>query len=197
MKSIKLLAVLAVLSLLVAPALSLRGTGCAGASDGMSESCNDPHTVDCCGHCSDKSCACVSQNYPSSGIEGYDPGYSYLSKGSSRSFSRGYSSASSSWLDESGSCGDPSTGSANIGPPYTKEIEHLPPSAKLVFKVLESDGLLTQKDIISKTSLPGRTVRYALSRLKGENMIQERFCFQDARQTLYGLNISTFEAMRI
>jgi hypothetical protein len=64
----------------------------------------------------------------------------------------------------------------------------LPASAKLVFKVLESGSLLTQKDIIAKTFLPARTVRYALTRLKKENLLLERFYFQDARQSLYGLN---------
>jgi hypothetical protein len=54
--------------------------------------------------------------------------------------------------------------------------------------VLESSGLLTQKDIVRKTYPPARTVRYALNRLREENVIQERFYFQDARQSLYGLN---------
>ncbi|MGD0951149.1 MAG: helix-turn-helix domain-containing protein [Methanotrichaceae archaeon] len=69
----------------------------------------------------------------------------------------------------------------------------MPPSAKLVLKVLESGSLLTQKDIISKTYLPARTVRYALSRLKDEDLLQERFYFQDARQSLYGLNAQALE----
>ncbi|VVB68912.1 Uncharacterised protein [uncultured archaeon] len=74
-------------------------------------------------------------------------------------------------------------------------IDHLPPSAKLVIKVLESGDLLTQKDIINMTYLPARTVRYALSRLREENLIQERFYFQDARQSLYGLNPETVGVM--
>jgi len=57
-----------------------------------------------------------------------------------------------------------------------------------VYKVLESSGLLTQKDIIQKTYLPPRTVRYALGRLRDEKILQERFYFKDARQSLYGLN---------
>jgi len=65
----------------------------------------------------------------------------------------------------------------------------LPPSAKLVFKVLESGSLLTQKDIVAKTYLPPRTVRYALNRLKEQHVLQERFYFQDARQSLYGLKL--------
>jgi len=63
----------------------------------------------------------------------------------------------------------------------------------LFLKVLESGTLLTQKDIISKTYLPARTVRYALNRLKGEDLLQERFYFQDARQSLYGLNAQALE----
>jgi DNA-binding MarR family transcriptional regulator len=67
-------------------------------------------------------------------------------------------------------------------------MELLPPSARLVYKTLESGGPLTQKDIIEKTYLPPRTVRYALARLRDMNVLVERFCFRDARQSLYGLN---------
>jgi hypothetical protein len=56
--------------------------------------------------------------------------------------------------------------------------------------VLESSGFLTQKDIVRQSYLPARTVRYALNRLKEKNVLQERFYFQDARQSLYGLNSS-------
>jgi transcription initiation factor IIE alpha subunit len=71
-----------------------------------------------------------------------------------------------------------------------KNIGHLPPSAKLVYRVLETDGQLTQKDLIEKTLLPSRTVRYALNRLKNENCLIERHYFIDARQSLYGLKIA-------
>ena len=76
----------------------------------------------------------------------------------------------------------------NVGPPDLDVVEYLPPSAKQVFLALASEGPLTQKDLISKTDLPQRTVRYALDRLKGEDMLEERFCFRDARQILYSLN---------
>lgn len=69
----------------------------------------------------------------------------------------------------------------------SKQIEELPPSAKLVFKVLEYSGLLTQKEIVRESYLPPRTVRYALSRLKDEGFLEERFYFKDARQSLYGI----------
>ncbi|RQW80239.1 MAG: MarR family transcriptional regulator [Methanothrix sp.] len=71
----------------------------------------------------------------------------------------------------------------------------MPPSAKLVIKVLESGSLMTQKEIINKTYLPARTVRYALNRLKEENLLQQRFYFQDARQSLYGLKTLAPEVM--
>ena len=67
-------------------------------------------------------------------------------------------------------------------------IGHLPPSARLVYKVLETGALLTQKDLIRETSLPSRTVRYAITRLKDEQVLIERHYFTDARQSLYELN---------
>ena len=74
-----------------------------------------------------------------------------------------------------------------------RNIGHLPPSAKLVYRVLETDGQLTQKDLIEKTLLPSRTVRYALNRLKKENCLVERYYFIDARQSLYGLKTPEFK----
>jgi len=76
----------------------------------------------------------------------------------------------------------------NINEISTVQIRHLPPSVKLVYKVLETSGQLTQKDIIRETLLPSRTVRYALNRLKDEKVLVERHYFIDARQSLYGLN---------
>jgi hypothetical protein len=58
-----------------------------------------------------------------------------------------------------------------------------------------SGSLLTQKEIINKTYLPARTVRFALTRLKEENLLLRRFSFRDARQNLYGLNAPSLEVM--
>jgi DNA-binding MarR family transcriptional regulator len=117
----------------------------------------------------------------------YDPGYSYSGKSSSRSpFRPGSSGLTGS--NNAGAFFQASLLAAdNTGPPDPDVVEYLPPSAKQVLLVLASDGPLTQKEIISKTDLPPRTVRYALSRLKGEEMLEERFCFSDARQSLYSL----------
>lgn len=69
----------------------------------------------------------------------------------------------------------------------TDRIINLPPSAKLVYRVLESDGALTQKDLIERTTLPSRTVRYAIGRLRDVGILSVRFYIPDARQSLYGL----------
>ncbi|SNZ12211.1 Winged helix-turn-helix DNA-binding [Natronoarchaeum philippinense] len=69
-----------------------------------------------------------------------------------------------------------------------EEIEDLPPSAKLVFKVLEYDGPLTQKQIVEESMLSARTVRYALERLEDIGIVDEDVYFADARQSLYELD---------
>ncbi|HJK96338.1 MAG TPA: winged helix-turn-helix domain-containing protein [Polyangiaceae bacterium LLY-WYZ-14_1] len=66
-------------------------------------------------------------------------------------------------------------------------LEDLPPSAKLVFKVLEYNGSLTQKGIVEESMLSARTVRYALERLENIGIVDEDVYFADARQNLYQL----------
>ncbi len=65
------------------------------------------------------------------------------------------------------------------------KIEGFSPSMKLILNILENRGALTQKEIAKVTRLPTRTVRYALSRLKDEDVLEECEYFQDARQCLY------------
>lgn len=69
----------------------------------------------------------------------------------------------------------------------TDELGDLPPSAKLVYKVLEYNGPLTQKKIVEESMLSARTVRYALERLDEVGVITEDVYFADARQNLYEL----------
>lgn len=66
-------------------------------------------------------------------------------------------------------------------------LDDLPPSAKLVYKVLEYDGPKTQKGIVEESMLSARTVRYALDRLKDRSAVREDIYFADARQSLYKL----------
>jgi predicted transcriptional regulator len=73
-------------------------------------------------------------------------------------------------------------------------IADLPPSAKLVYKVLEYDGPLTQKGIVEESMLSARTVRYALERLDDIGVVEEDVYFADARQNLYEIDDSDPEA---
>ncbi|MCU4718257.1 helix-turn-helix domain-containing protein [Halapricum hydrolyticum] len=68
-------------------------------------------------------------------------------------------------------------------------VRELPPSAKLVAKVLEYNGQLTQSQLAEETLLPGRTVRYALNRLEDIGVVDARFSFTDARKRVYSLQI--------
>jgi predicted transcriptional regulator len=61
----------------------------------------------------------------------------------------------------------------------------LPPSSKTVLEILNSNGAMTHKDLVQKTSLAPRTVRYALKKLKEKQLIIEKFNFRDARQIIY------------
>jgi len=70
---------------------------------------------------------------------------------------------------------------------HPSELAELPPSAKLVYKVLEYNGKLTQKAIAEKSMLSTRTVRYAISELEDIDAISEELYFPDARQRLYSL----------
>ncbi|WP_435178972.1 MarR family transcriptional regulator [Halorussus sp. AFM4] len=71
----------------------------------------------------------------------------------------------------------------------TEEIRDLPPSAKLVAKVLEYNDTMTQSQIAEESLLPDRTVRYALNRLDDEGIVSSRFSFSDARKRLYTLDL--------
>ncbi len=68
-------------------------------------------------------------------------------------------------------------------------VADLPPSAKLVAKVLEYNDRLTQSQLAEETMLPPRTVRYALTRLEEVGAVDSRFSFTDARKRVYTLGI--------
>lgn len=61
----------------------------------------------------------------------------------------------------------------------------LPPSSRTVMEILDQGGAMTHKDLVQKTRLAPRTVRYALKKLKERQLIIEKFNFRDARQIIY------------
>ncbi|WP_224447422.1 MarR family transcriptional regulator [Haloprofundus salilacus] len=70
-----------------------------------------------------------------------------------------------------------------------ESVRDLPPSAKLVAKVLDYNETMTQSQLAEETLLPPRTVRYALTRLEEQNVVDSRFSFSDARKRLYTLTV--------
>ncbi|GGL60646.1 MarR family transcriptional regulator [Halocalculus aciditolerans] len=73
-------------------------------------------------------------------------------------------------------------------------VRDLPPSAKLVLKVLEYNGGLTQKEIVEKSRLSQRTVRDALDRLQEADVVEKDIYIPDARQNLYRLTVEDAKA---
>jgi len=71
---------------------------------------------------------------------------------------------------------------------FRDRLRELPPSAKLVAKVLKTDAPLSQGQLAEESLLPDRTVRYALNRLEDEDLVDSRYSFQDARKQVYFLD---------
>lgn len=66
-----------------------------------------------------------------------------------------------------------------------EELLDLPPSAKLVYKVLEYDSPLTQSELRARTRLSKRTTRHGVSLLKEAGLLDERVYVPDARKRIY------------
>jgi len=66
-------------------------------------------------------------------------------------------------------------------------LADLPPSANLVYKVLEYNGHLSQKHLIEETRLSSRTLHYAISQLEDAGLVTSQPARYDARQTCYTL----------
>ena len=82
-----------------------------------------------------------------------------------------------------------STTEKTTSEPSWDAVADLPPSAKLVAKVLEYEDTLSQTELADETLLPPRTVRYAVSELEEAGVVESRFSFTDARKRLYTLTI--------
>jgi DNA-binding GntR family transcriptional regulator len=70
---------------------------------------------------------------------------------------------------------------------FRERLRELPPSAKLVAKVLEADEPLSQGQLAEASLLPDRTVRYALNRLEESDLVGSRYSYRDARKQVYFL----------
>jgi DNA-binding transcriptional ArsR family regulator len=83
--------------------------------------------------------------------------------------------------------GSPQAESPLADPEFRERLRELPPSAKLVAKVLEDGPPLPQGQLAEKSLLPDRTVRYALNRLEDAGLVESRYSFRDARKQVYFL----------
>jgi DNA-binding transcriptional regulator GbsR (MarR family) len=73
-------------------------------------------------------------------------------------------------------------------PDPSAALADLPPSAKLVHLVLERESPLTQGELVEQTQLSARTVRSALRKLEGRDLVDEGVCLKDARKRLYSVD---------
>lgn len=68
-------------------------------------------------------------------------------------------------------------------------LDGLPPSARRVFEVLREHGPLTHKDLVRVALMPGRTVRYAVHRLREAGIIGEKCNLMDCRQCFFFIHL--------
>jgi len=61
----------------------------------------------------------------------------------------------------------------------------LPPSSKRVLTLLEDGKQRTFKQVTEEIDISPRTIRYAIKKLKENELLIEKFNFRDARQVLY------------
>jgi DNA-binding Lrp family transcriptional regulator len=61
----------------------------------------------------------------------------------------------------------------------------LPKSSKKVLDILCSGCEMTQKDLVIRTNLNPRTVRYAVKKLKERDVLIEKLKMNDLRQIIY------------
>lgn len=68
------------------------------------------------------------------------------------------------------------------------DLLSMPPSSKLLLKILEYKGALTQRELAAETMLPDRTVRQALANLLNSGHVTRRVSLRDARQRIYEIH---------
>jgi predicted transcriptional regulator len=61
----------------------------------------------------------------------------------------------------------------------------LPKSSKKVLEILDSGCEMTQKDLVMRTNMNPRTVRYAVKKLKERDVLIEKLKMNDLRQIIY------------
>lgn len=66
-------------------------------------------------------------------------------------------------------------------------VADLPPSAKLVYFVLDREGPLTRGELVEESLLPSRTARSAMDELEEVGVLKRKYYFEDGVERLYEL----------
>ena len=69
-----------------------------------------------------------------------------------------------------------------------EELFSMPPSSKLLLKILEYEGAMSQKELVKKTLLPDRTVRLAMTHLLEKGIVKKKISIRDSRQKIYEIS---------
>jgi len=72
-------------------------------------------------------------------------------------------------------------------------VRELPPSAKFVATTLAREGPMSRGALVEATTLPERTVRHAIDRLEGVDVVASRPSYTDARKRVYRLTVDGTE----
>lgn len=80
----------------------------------------------------------------------------------------------------------------SIEPPFDSDyirnrLRDLPPSAKLIAKVLAGNSWLSHQQIAEQSLLPEQTVRYGLKQLESAGILETSHCLRDPGKQLYAL----------
>ena len=67
------------------------------------------------------------------------------------------------------------------------QVADLPPSAKLVYFVLDAEGPLTRDELLEESLLPSRTARSAMDQLQEIGVLERKYYFEDGVERLYEL----------
>lgn len=69
-----------------------------------------------------------------------------------------------------------------------EDLLSMAPSSKLILKMLEYEGAMSQKELVGKTLLPVRTVRTALANLLNKGYVRRKVSIRDSRQKIYEIH---------
>ena len=64
-------------------------------------------------------------------------------------------------------------------------VKSIPPSAKLLLRVLREKKILRFEELMEETMLSKRTLLYAIKALRELGMIETQICMNDARKRFY------------